>query len=176
MCEQFWTSFTGILNFVGEMFYLDGPIFYGYNSEQQVWTFTVQQFHLFTHVFANIHEHFIALVWTWLNEFVAEIGSYLRGTHIIVRYWLHIASDQMKAHYDIRVRSPGFSIRDHIWLNNPACKKGHWPKLQQDKDGPYVILILHLIFCRTTLLLRSLRIVFNSSKNTFRLCYSFLIN
>ncbi len=45
----------------------------------------------------------------------------------------------MKNRYDIRANSPRFSAGDHVWLYNPARKKGRCPKLQQDWDGCYVI-------------------------------------
>ncbi len=31
------------------------------------------------------------------------------------------------------------TVQDHVWLYNPPRKKGHCPKLQQDWNGPYVI-------------------------------------
>ncbi len=76
------------------------------------------------------------------NHFLAfgEIKNRLRRTYKIVRNQLHLASDRIKTRYDIRANSPGFSTGDHVWLYNPACKKGRCPKLQQDWDGPYVIL------------------------------------
>ncbi len=52
---------------------------------------------------------------------------------------LHLTSDRMKTHYNIRANSPRFSAGDHVWLYNAARKKGLCPKLQQVWDGPYVI-------------------------------------
>ncbi len=68
-----------------------------------------------------------------------EIGNRLRRTYKIVRNQLHLTSDRMKTHYDIRANSPRFSAGDHVWLYSPAREKGNCPKLQQDWDGPYVI-------------------------------------
>ncbi len=44
----------------------------------------------------------------------------------------------MKIHYDALVNSTDFSA-DHVWLYNPARKKGRCSKLQQDWYRPYVI-------------------------------------
>ncbi len=76
---------------------------------------------------------------TPINELVMEIRNRLRRTYKIVRNQLHLASDEMKTRYNIRANIPGFSDGDHVWLYNPARKKGRRPTLQQDWDGPYMI-------------------------------------
>ncbi len=74
-----------------------------------------------------------------IDEFVIEMRNRLKRTYKIVRNRLDLALDWMKTRYDVRANSLVFSTGDHVWLNNPAHKKGHCPKLQQDWDGPYVI-------------------------------------
>ncbi len=76
---------------------------------------------------------------TPINGFVIEMTNHLSRTHKIVKNKLHLASNRMKTRYDICANSPGFSTGDHVWLYNPVRKKGCCPKLQQDSDGPYVI-------------------------------------
>ncbi len=75
-----------------------------------------------------------------VNEFIVEMRNCLRRTDTIVRNWLHCTSDWIKTCYKIRANSLGFSIGDHVWLYNPACKKRCGSKLQQDGDELYVII------------------------------------
>ncbi len=59
-------------------------------------------------------------IWNTIGEtntyqwFVMNMKNCLRKTYKIVRSRLHLATDRMKTHYDIRANSTGFSAGDHV--------------------------------------------------------------
>lgn len=46
----------------------------------------------------------------------------------------------MKRWYDMRSVTTTFGSGDLVWLHNPQLKKGISPKLDQARQGPYVVM------------------------------------
>jgi hypothetical protein len=59
--------------------------------------------------------------------------------HELARKRIEIASDRMKARYDLKANSSGFQPGDKVWLYNPQRKKGRSPKLTPAWEGPYTV-------------------------------------
>jgi len=53
----------------------------------------------------------------------------LLNIYDLVRESLNLASDKMKARYDLKAHLGGFQKDDKVWLFNPQRKKGKSPKL-----------------------------------------------
>jgi len=74
---------------------------------------------------------------TNIENYVDEWQKRLLNIHGLVREILNLASDKMKARYDLRANSGGFQQNDKLWLFNPQRKKCKSPKLTPVWKGPY---------------------------------------
>jgi len=72
---------------------------------------------------------------TNIENYVDELQERLLNIHDLVRESLNLASDKMKARYDLRANSGGFQQDDKVWLFNPQRKKGKSPKLTPYEFG-----------------------------------------
>lgn len=73
------------------------------------------------------------------TSYVENLRESLLITHQLVRQRMNIASDRMKARYDVRANPRQFNEGDLVWLYNPQRKKGLSPKLSPSWEGPYRI-------------------------------------
>jgi len=60
--------------------------------------------------------------------------------HQEVRNRMEMRSSKIKGRYDKKVRDCSFEQSQKVWLYNPRRKKGKTPKLQRDREGPYVVI------------------------------------
>ena len=74
-----------------------------------------------------------------VKQFTQELKNRLNQVHEVVRENLEIASDRMKARYDICADDSKFEPQDKVWFYNPQRKKGKNPKLQCKWEGPWII-------------------------------------
>lgn len=70
------------------------------------------------------------------SEYVDRFIEGMKLTHQLARDHLRIASEKMKAQYDLRSNPRIFSPGDKVWFFNPVRRKGFSPKLQIDWEGP----------------------------------------
>jgi len=75
-----------------------------------------------------------------INDYIDELKEKLLSIHDLTRKKIRLASDRMKARYDLKANSAGFHPGERVWLYNPQRKKGRSPKLAQEWEGPYTIL------------------------------------
>ena len=75
-----------------------------------------------------------------INDYVDGLKEKLLSIHDLTRKKIRLASDRMKARYDLKANSAGFHPGERVWLYNPQRKKGRSPKLAQEWEGPYTIL------------------------------------
>ena len=59
-----------------------------------------------------------------VKQFTQELKDRLKQIHELVRENLEIASDRMKARYDICADDFKFEPQDKVWFYNPHRKKG----------------------------------------------------
>lgn len=77
---------------------------------------------------------------TNVEDYADELKERLLEIHKTVRSKIALASDRMKARYDLRANSTGFQQDDRVWLYNPQRKKGRSPKLTPAWEGPYTVI------------------------------------
>lgn len=66
------------------------------------------------------------------TDFAVSLQEKLDEIHGFTRDKIKLASDRMKAGYDLRSRDIRFDTRDLLWLFQPRRLKGRCPKLQSD--------------------------------------------
>ena len=74
-----------------------------------------------------------------VEEYVENLAEKLHHIHNSVQDHLRIASDRMKARYDVRANDAAFNEGDAVWFYNPRRRKGKSPKLQASWEGPYFV-------------------------------------
>ena len=68
-----------------------------------------------------------------------ELSQKLEVIHKFARNKLKLSSDRMKRNYDVGTKMQTFDAGDPVWLHNPRRVKGLCPKLQNNWEGPYII-------------------------------------
>jgi len=74
-----------------------------------------------------------------VKQFTQELKDRLKQIHELVRENLEIASDQMKARYDICADDFKFEPHNKVCFYKPQRKKGRSPKLQCKWKGPWIV-------------------------------------
>ncbi|GFW61250.1 kinectin [Trichonephila clavipes] len=62
--------------------------------------------------------------------------------HHLARERIGMASEKMKTQYDARATGHDFNEGDQVWLWNPKRRKGLFPKLKTNWEGPYTVLVV----------------------------------
>ena len=75
-----------------------------------------------------------------VEDYADKLRKQIRDTHDLARERLKLASDKMKARYDLKANSSGFKDGDRVWFYNPKRKKGICPKLTPSWEGPYTVI------------------------------------
>ncbi|VDI21707.1 Hypothetical predicted protein [Mytilus galloprovincialis] len=68
-----------------------------------------------------------------------ELSQKLEVIHKFARNKLKLSSDRMKRNYDVGTKMQTFDAGDPVWLHNPRRVKGLCPKLQNNWEGPYIV-------------------------------------
>ncbi|CAG2242289.1 unnamed protein product [Mytilus edulis] len=68
-----------------------------------------------------------------------ELSQKLEVIHKFARNKLKLSSDRMKRNYDVGTKMQTFDVGDPVWLHNPRRVKGLCPKLQNNWEGPYIV-------------------------------------
>ncbi|CAG2240186.1 unnamed protein product [Mytilus edulis] len=68
-----------------------------------------------------------------------ELSKKLEVIHKFARNKLKLSSDRMKRNYDVGTKMQTFDAGDPVWLHNPRRVKGLCPKLQNNWEGPYIV-------------------------------------
>ncbi|CAC5413343.1 unnamed protein product [Mytilus coruscus] len=68
-----------------------------------------------------------------------ELSQKLEVIHQFARNKLKLSSDRMKRNYDVGTRMQKFDAGDPVWLHNPRRVKGLCPKLQNNWEGPFIV-------------------------------------
>lgn len=74
-----------------------------------------------------------------VEDYAYRLREKLLAIHEIARERIQLASDRMKARYDVNASNSGFYEGDRVWLYNPQRKKGISPKLTPAWEGPYTV-------------------------------------
>jgi Integrase zinc binding domain/Integrase core domain len=69
-----------------------------------------------------------------------KLDARMEAIHQFARERLRVTSDRMKSRYDRVVTGTTFSVGDKVWLFNPRRRVGFSPKLQNNWEGPYVVI------------------------------------
>lgn len=75
------------------------------------------------------------------GQYLDRLIENLSSVHRTARENLKLATDRMKANYDLRANVKSFSPGDLVWFYNPVRRKGFSPKLQVDWQGPCEVLL-----------------------------------
>ena len=75
-----------------------------------------------------------------IGNYAWELVERLNAIHEYARQHLKVASDKMKARYDLMANSARFQEGGRVWLYRPLRTKGKSPKLQSSWEGPYTII------------------------------------
>lgn len=76
---------------------------------------------------------------THADDYISRKREELADIHELIRRRTQLASDKMKARYDLRANTEGFKEGQLVLLHNPQRKRGLSPKLQTHWEGPYRI-------------------------------------
>ncbi|CAG2197901.1 unnamed protein product [Mytilus edulis] len=67
------------------------------------------------------------------------VYAYELSQKLEVIHKLKLSSDRMKRNYDVGTKMQTFDVGDPVWLHNPRRVKGLCPKLQNNWEGPYIV-------------------------------------
>ncbi|GFT37354.1 retrovirus-related Pol polyprotein from transposon 412 [Trichonephila clavipes] len=74
------------------------------------------------------------------EEYIKKLQSRMEEMHHLARERISMASEKMKTQYDARATGHSFHEGDKVWLWNPKRRKGLFPKMQSNWEGPYTVL------------------------------------
>ena len=73
------------------------------------------------------------------GNFVENLKEKLEEIHSNVRERMTLKSLQVKARYDRKARTVLFKEEERVWFYNPRRSKGKAQKLQNNWEGPYLV-------------------------------------
>ncbi|UYV82560.1 K02A2.6-like, partial [Cordylochernes scorpioides] len=74
------------------------------------------------------------------NEYISHLEERMLTIHQWAREKLHFSREKMKDRYNVKTSHKTFKEGEMVLLHNPKRKKGLYPKLQYQWEGPYKII------------------------------------
>ncbi|GFW61183.1 retrovirus-related Pol polyprotein from transposon 412 [Trichonephila clavipes] len=74
------------------------------------------------------------------EEYIEKLQARMEERHHLAREIIGMASEKMKTRYDAIATGHDFHEGDKVWLWNPKRRKGLFPELQTNWEGPYTVL------------------------------------